>query len=307
MLKVTHLVRNAPSKGFMPMAAVLGSVVLIVAAVLLWVDSDETGQLQLDLALEQLEADVHRDPLNPNSRLAVAIAYAARGYYENAVTQFQETLKLDDQNQTALMGLGRVYLELGEHDDAIEPLLTVVEMNADNPFRGTIEQLETVYYDLGIIFTKKKDYAQATQYLQEALTINTVDADAWYRLGESQRLSGDLEQAAESYHRAVRLAPDYLEAYESMVELFDVSGLSAQQGYAKGMVDLVSHEYPSAIDHLAKATGMLPDLAEAHQGLAMALESAGRKQEALKSYEQALELDQTLLLAQLAVRRLTSQ
>jgi len=47
-----------------------------------------------------------------------------------------------------------------------------------------------------------------------------------------------------------------------------------------------------------------PSLAVAHQGLAMAYESAGKKAEALASYRQASALDPDLMLARLGVQRL---
>lgn len=267
----------------------------------------ERGNTMLDATLEQLESSVRQDPQNPQARVAVAIAYAARGYNDDAITQFQEALKLEESNQTALIGLGQTLLRSDRPDEALEPLLQVVELNKDNPFRRTLEQLEAVYYDLGIIYTQKRDYQQATFYLGEALDINPVDADAWYMLGHAQQLSGELEIALYSYEQATLFVPDFVEAYEGLAEIYRQMEDEGGERYAKGMIRLAAGSFDRAVSELRKAAAAMPDKAEVHQGLGLALEGQDHIQDALVSYGRALELDPTLMLARLATQRLEGQ
>lgn len=276
----------------------------VVASVVGLVTTRRSGQASLDVALEQLEDVVRRNPQDAQARLAVGIAYIARGYNDSAIEQFQEVLKLEENNQTALMGLGRTHLQKDELDKALAPLLKVVELNKDNPRRRTLDQLEAVYYDLGLIYVRKKDYPKAVEYLAEALEINSTDADAWFVLGRAQQEGGDYENALTSYSRAVDFVPDFVDAYKNMADIYEKLGRAGEKGYATGMIHLATRSFDKASKDLQEATRAVPSLPEAHEGLGIALEAQGRTQEALASYRRALELDPDLMLARLALQRL---
>lgn len=286
----------------------LGAILAIVAIVAgtTWAVAVARGSSQtlLDVTLAQLEEDVQKDPQDVQKRLAVAIAYSARGYNGAAIDQFQEVLRLEENNQTALMGLGRSYMDQGDTEKALEPLLKVAELNKDNPFRRTIEQLEAVYYDLGMIYLEQKEPATAAEYLLQALEINSADADAWHQLGRAQQAAGQFDAALSSYEQAVRFVPDYADVYRRMARIYAELGRTAEHRYATGMVELSERAFDRALTDLEEAAKQKPDLAEAHQGLGMVLESKGKSREALLSYQKALELDPDLLLSKLAVQRL---
>lgn len=279
-------------------------VLLVVAGVVIAVlNSGGPGQTNLDATLAGLEEQVRQDPQNVQARLAVAIAYAARGLDDSAITQFNDALRLEENNQTALIGLGRVYLDQGDMDKALAPFLKVADLNKDNPLRFSIEQLEGVYYDLGTIYGHKGKYDTAKQYFQDALQINPVDSDAWYQLGQIQRQAGALEEAIQSFDRSVRLVPDFVEAYRAMATTYHTLGQTGKEKYAQGMVHLSGRSYDDAVKSLQEAVRLEPQMGEAFQGLGLALESMGRKEEARQNYEQALALDSTLMLAEFGLER----
>ncbi len=285
-------------------AIALLAVVVLLAIAGVFISLGRPRQALLDVTLEQLEEQVRQTPQDPVARLAVAIAYAARGYHDTAIGQFQEVLKLEPDNQTALIGLGRSYLQQGEEEKAIEPYLRVVELNKGNPVRGTLEQLEAVYYDLGVIYVERRECPVAANYLRQALEINPVDADAWYVMARTQKAAGEPLEALSSFQRAVRLAPDFGDAYEGMATIYKELGLAGEQKYATGMLHWTAKSLDKAFRDLKEATAAVPQMAEAHQGLGLVLEAQGRGQEALSSYQRALEMDPTLLVARLAIERL---
>ncbi len=284
------------------------AIVVVLGVVVWWVAASSGSRFtSLDLTLQQLEEDVRKDPQNPDSRLAVAIAYAARGYNTSAIQQFQEVLKLQPENQTAMMGLGRTLLTENKLDEALEPLLKVAEMNKDNPRKHILDQLEAVYYDLGVIYSRKGNYEEATSYLGQALEINSTDADAWLTLAQVHEKRGELQQAIEAYERVVGFVPDYEEAYQGMAKIYGTLKLEGQKAYAEGMVHLINKDYDKALASLSKAVQLAPAVGQVHQGYAITLETRGRKEEALASYKKALELNPDLVLAQLAVQRMERQ
>ncbi len=304
MARILTLVKPSNKSGVIVRLALLG--LLVAAGVTMWalVSAGGSGQTLLDATLTELEEAVRKDPQSVDARLSVAIAYSARGFNDSAIEQFQEVLKLEENNQTALMGIGRIYLAQGKDDRALEPLLKVVDLNKDNPFRFSIEQLEAVYYELGTIYQRKGDYAQAATYLQAALQVNPVDADAWYVLGQTQQQAGEFEKALEAYHRSVRLVPDYVEAYRAMAEIYRLTQEKGKEKYATGMIHLSGRSTEDALKDLQQAVALEPELAEAHEGLGLTMELLGRKEEALSNYRRALELDSTLMLSQFGIQRL---
>jgi tetratricopeptide (TPR) repeat protein len=73
----------------------------------------------LDRTIEHLEELVRANPGDPEVRVAVAEAYLANGMYQEAITQYNETLKLLENHQGALFGLGSAYFALSQDNEAI--------------------------------------------------------------------------------------------------------------------------------------------------------------------------------------------
>jgi Flp pilus assembly protein TadD len=288
--------------------AAIAAVVLAILVVVVWIGRLDRGNENenLDLVLADLERQVIDSPQDVNARLSVGVAYLQRGMELPAIEQFQQALALVPDHQTALIGLGEAHMALGDLAAAEEPLRRVVELNADNEFRYSIEQLNGVHYDLGRIAMERRDYASAAYEFQEALRINRTDADAWRLLGNAQQQLGDLESAEDAYVRAVRLVPDYEDVYRDLAGLYDVLGLEGRQRYAEGMLELIDGSPSSAIKRLERAVALAPEMAEAHEGLGIAYESDGRSEEALESYRSALAIDSSLFLSEQAVQRLAA-
>lgn len=292
-----------------PSRAKVALAVLALVAVLLLVlfvgrGDEQSGRSSLDLVLEELEERVRAEPQDLDARLAVAVAYLERGLVDNAISQFEQALTLEPENQTALIGLGQAHLAVGDLEAAEAPLRRVIELNADNEFRYTLEQLEGVHYDLASIELERGRFAEAREQLLEALKINGTDADAWRMLGSAEEQSGELGAAVSAYRRAVRLVPDYIDVYRDLERVYESMGLEGHRLYAEGMVWLVEGAVAEAIDPLERAVAAAPEHAEAHEGLGIAYEMAGRPQDALASYRTALQLDPEMFLSGLAVQRL---
>lgn len=293
--------------GLRPAHFVFALLVVLAVGVGLYSFLGRSRQRQtlLDVTIQQLEENVRASPQAVAPRLAVATAYAARGFHSDAIEQFQEALKMEPTNQQALIGLGTAQMNKGDLNAAAEAFLQVADLNKDNPVRFTILELEAVYYNLGSIYLKRKDPAKAAEFLQDALKINRTDSDAWFMLGTAREKMGDLEGAEQGYAEATRFVPNYLEAYERLMALYKKVNSDALYFYAKGMAAFSERRYAESIEDLKKAVSLRQDLAVAHQGLGMAYEAMGRGDEARQSYQAALDRDPDLLSAQLGLRRLT--
>ena len=159
------------------------------------------------------------------------------------------------------------------------------------------------YYELGLIHAERNEFAQAAELFQKAVDLNSLDADALYRLGEAQRLGTRFEEALTSFRKAVRLVPNYTAVYQGMLDLSQQTGDLGLARFAEGMINLTAHDFGAAVKRLGEAANIAPDMAEVHEGLAVALDATGEGELAQASYAKALELDETLFLARIRLHQ----
>ena len=73
----------------------------------------------------------------------------------------------------------------------------------------------------------KENYAQAIEKLKAAVASEPDNADAWNLLGYAERKSGQLNQSAQAYKKALGINPDHKDALEYQGELFLLLGNNA--------------------------------------------------------------------------------
>lgn len=285
-----------------------GAVLLIGSAYAVYTRSiDPTVNLSnLDRVVTDLEQRVRDDPQNAEVRMAVALAYAERGLHRDAVAQFEQALVLAPDSPAALIGVARSRYALGNVGKAKEAFQRVADLNADNPQRHSIEQLGGVYYELGRISLDQGDASAARDWLKEALLVNRTDADAMRLLGLTYVRLGDTAEAERSFFAAVRLVPNYREVYEALDGMYATRGDTARRDYARGMTKVADRAPREGVELIEGAAKALPDVPQIQEGLGIAYEALGRKDEALGAYRRATELSAEMFLSGLAVERLTA-
>jgi len=193
-------------------------------------------------------AAVHRS----RSRLAVttvvavsvilALAWAAfiqTSYWRNSETLWTHALAVTSDNDVAHNNLGYLCVDRGELDKAISHFESAAKIRSAK---------RDPHYDL------------ASAFVQMNL------ADTLARLGRS-------DDAMVHYEEAIKLQPDYADAYYNRGNVL----------FGKGRID-------EAITDLEKALQMQPNDADAHTGLGNALLRKGSLQEAIAHYLTAMAL-----------------
>jgi tetratricopeptide (TPR) repeat protein len=284
------------------LAAGLAIVIAGVVTYLL-LPREQPGEL-VEREVARLEKIVAQNPDDPDRRVELALLYSETGALEQALVQLQAALELDDSHQGALVALGDIYMEQGRYQEALEPYLKVVELNQDNPLRGVSRQLEGVYYYLGVAYFNLGQSEKAIESLEEALAIDRTDADAWYMLGATYQHIGELEKAIDSFKQAVRFVPNFAEAYQGLAECYEKTGQGSLARYAEAMVSYSSGALTKAIKQLEEVVTTAPELAEAYLGLGLAYEKEGQVEKAISAYQQALNLDPDIWLAQAKLQAL---
>jgi tetratricopeptide (TPR) repeat protein len=261
-------------------------------------------QSPIELGIEQMEQAIHQEPQNPEVRVALAETYLAAGQYAEAFEQADQVLALYPENVNALLIAGVASARLDRPEAALDPLNRFVALRKDDPLANVDSALEAAYYFLGESYVNLGRPAEAIPALEAALVIDRTDADALYQVGLAYEASGQSETALERYHKAVRLVPDFVQAYQGMIVSYSSLGQPHLVAYARGMEAFGLQDFKSALSHLEQASTALPDFAPAFLGMGLTYEKMGRLDEALAAIQRASELDPNDFAAQQALGRL---
>ncbi len=253
----------------------------------------------------QLEEAVRSQPGSFPARLALAKAYESSRRYPAAIEQYQAALTIEADNVEASLGLARTQLSAGDTAAAEAGFQKIVEQRQGSEFAPMDNYLRDARYYLGETFLRQQRYDAAIEQLNGALDIDAVDADAWWRLCEAQVGSGDNNKAIDSCQRAVRLVPNFAEAYQLMAQAYQNAGQPLQARYATAMVLYSSAKHAQAVAELQAVVAEDPTYWEAYVGLGLALEGKGDRAAAVTAYQQALAGDPENLLATMGVARLS--
>ena len=127
-------------------------------------------------------------------------------------------------------------------------------------------------------------------------------------LGATLQAEGRLDEAADHYHRAIALAPDYPPAYNNLATAQRAKGQLAEAVATYRQALRLREEYPEAqynlanalmdagqpaeaVDHFRIALRTIPASADVRNNLGIALIGLGKRDEAIAEFRAALEAD----------------
>jgi tetratricopeptide (TPR) repeat protein len=113
----------------------------------------------------------------------------------------------------------------------------------------------------------------AVDRYKQALKIKPDYAEAYYNMGNALNAKGDLDAAIDSYKQALKIKPDHASALRNMGNVLNNKG-----------------DLDAAIDIYKQALEIKPDYAEAYYNMGNALRDKGDLDAAIDSYKQALKI-----------------
>jgi tetratricopeptide (TPR) repeat protein len=125
--------------------------------------------------------------------------------------------------------------------------------------------------NLGVVLTQLGRTQEAKEHYEQALRIKPDFADAYNNLGTALYQTGQFEEAIKQYQQALQLKPDYADAYNNL-------GTALRQ----------TGKFEEAIEQYQQALRLTPDYAAAHCNLGNVLLQEGKISDAIGHYEQAL-------------------
>jgi tetratricopeptide (TPR) repeat protein len=214
--------------------------------------------------------------------LALSVTtYRQLSYWSNSYDLWTHALAVTDRNFIAQDNLGGALLLLGKPEEAYTHFQAAAEINPRDPMS---------HANLGAYLQEHGRLADAVEQYNRAISLTSdtgLLAATYANLGNACRRLGQDAQARESYGRALRLNPGQFNAYLGLGQMLE----------KQSQVDEAIRNYSRSVELRPTDEGFLL--------LGHALESAGRRTEALAAYEAALKLSPSLPEAQHAVDALT--
>jgi tetratricopeptide (TPR) repeat protein len=229
-------------------------------------------------AARELQSASNLNPLIGLDHLYATLARAclAQPDYDCALDAATRRIEANPNNGDAHRALGEIYLQIGEHDQALTELLVALLVNprdADS-FAGVSQ-----------IHLRSGRYQEAADAARHALDVNPDHASAPFALGSALTRLGRTEEGARALERFAQIRARSLEQEQRDWDL-KMTRQEASVSLAKG-------DDEAAIVALRKAAAYEPDAAATHVTLGRVLKKVGRYAEAIESFKRAAELQAT--------------
>jgi tetratricopeptide (TPR) repeat protein len=228
----------------------------------------------------------------------LGMALGKKGRMDEAISQYQEAIRLKPDYAEAISKLGTALGEEGRTDEAISQLQEAIHLKPD---------YADAYNSLGTALCMKGQFDEAIRQYQEAIRLKPDFAEACYNLGTALFRMGQIDEAIRQYRVAIRLKPDYAEAHYNLGVAWAAKGhldeaigsyreaLRFKPDYILAHINLGvaldrKGQIGEAIGQFQEAIRLKPDYAAAHNNLGTALCKQGQFDEAIRQYQEAIRL-----------------
>ena len=171
----------------------------------------------------------------------------------------------NDTRAKAFTYRGFSYLKKLQYDHAIEDFTKAIGLDAENVW---------ALANRGNAYFNKHEYDAAMQDYDAALLLNPVGyATLFYGRGAIYNANGEPEHAIEQFDQAIRLQPEFPEAFNN-----------------RGVAYFNNGQFSHAIDDYGHALHFRPDYTSALQNRGNAYAAKGQYDHAIEEYNKAIEL-----------------
>ncbi len=191
---------------------------------------------QIDNALNVLNEMVRLAPQDPRAHAELADIYVSRGLLDEGMAELRLLADIDlrlgrlEEAAEALQQVGNIYAEMGNTEEALANLVRAVELKTDS-----IDMLREVvgfYLQLGRNsdaaryqsriarhYFETQQVKEAVAALQQLITIDRSDYEAYDMLGQTYQSVGEYEQASRVYRNLAKVNPGSSIARERLTTL----------------------------------------------------------------------------------------
>ena len=218
-------------------------------------------QGDLDRAFIQYGKALDLEPANAGIRYKVGSLFLKRGLPEEAIKEFQQILKDDLNNSLAYEGMGKSFFKQGNFDESEKYFRQSINLNS-----GSWQ----AHNFLGIIYDRQRKFEAAIPEYTAAIAIKPNEAILFNNLGMAYYLNGKYEKAANAFAEAVKI---------------DGTNSKINNNLALALSKL--GRFQEAFEAFKRGR----DEATAYNNIGYLYLTAGRYDEAIKSFEKAIEIN----------------
>jgi tetratricopeptide (TPR) repeat protein len=210
-------------------------------------------------------------PALDRSYTALGIVYVKKGWYDSAISMYQEAIKANPNSMLPHLHLGHAYYLKGNWDEAIKEYKQAIDLDSS---------VAVVYSDLGYIYDQMNKDEEAFQLYEKALEIDSTFTRAHVNLAFLFEKKGLYEQAVKEYQKASAFEPEVASIHNDLGNAY---------------VKLSLRE--KALAEFKKALELDPNYVPAQVNLGNIYFERGRFNEAITQYGTAIKLDPTMIKA----------
>jgi tetratricopeptide (TPR) repeat protein len=143
------------------------------------------------------------------------MAYSQDEEYSQAMSDFDNAIRLRPDYCDAYNNRGAVYKKLGEYDRAIQDFNYALSLKPDDA---------EIYYNLGICYVQMGLDDKALLSFNKAIEINSFDSMSRNSRGNIYARKREFNKAIDDYTEAVKLNPYYTDAYNNRGNVYSETG-----------------------------------------------------------------------------------
>ncbi len=186
-------------------------LVIIVAALIVknvFITPVTTPRNAIESDLFAFRDAIKKNPRDARAHLGLGLVYMEMGNYHGAVSEYKLVIKLNPKFSQAYYDLGIAYEKQNRMTDALGALKKALKIDKD--------KFELAAFEIGKIYYGQNKYSKASEYFNKSLKLNPSGADSHYYLGLIYEKNGDKTKAAGEFKAALKFIPDYKEARQGL-------------------------------------------------------------------------------------------
>ena len=217
-----------------------------------------------------------------------ALAEAQNGDRQEAVSLLEQLLAMDNTHALAHNDLGVLSYESGDMQAALAHYKKAADLMPEN------ENLQKNLADF--YWVEMKDHQRAMETYVKALKLDPQDVELHLSCGQICLAIGKEADARDFFNTALQVEPWNEDARQLIQRLEQVSGNTGSHGvgdgyYVQGKAKASAGDLQGAIADLRQVLEKSPGSAEINNELGVLYYEAGEKDNALRCYEKAVQLD----------------
>lgn len=144
---------------------------------------------------------------------ALGIHFMQEENWSQAIVNYKESIKFDENNISVLSNLANCYYNNHEYQD--EFLIRIKIQNINRSDEDNLQGLFNIYFD------NKKDFITANDIAKQLVIIDDKNSNYHNYVGISSKELKKYDEALESYNKAIEIKPDFSGFYNNRANLYN--------------------------------------------------------------------------------------